>query len=229
MFRVGISVEGQTEAEFVEQILQPHLSKFQVSAVATIIVTKRVVNGPNHAGGSLSLGRVEPQIRRLLPSFDLVTTFYDYYGFRDREDGETADGLAGRMARTLDQPRNFRPYIQSYEFEALLFAAPDAIGPLVGGAHAVAELKDIVRQCGEPEAIDDGQETCPSARLDGLFNRHMKRGYRKIRDGNRLADSIGIASMRNACPRFGEWLGLMERHGRASEADRLSMSSMPVC
>jgi ribosome-interacting GTPase 1 len=51
MKRLGISVEGATEREFVHQVLRPHLEKYQISVTAIDIE------------GNVSLDK----IRRALP------------------------------------------------------------------------------------------------------------------------------------------------------------------
>ena len=40
-----------------------------------------------HKGGCISLDRIEKKIKRLLPSFDYATTFYDFYDFKSRNTG----------------------------------------------------------------------------------------------------------------------------------------------
>ena len=72
--RLALSVEGHTEKEFCREILRPHLLGFDVLVEPKIVVTKRNLRGANATGGALSVDRFRNEVRRLLPSFDYVTT-----------------------------------------------------------------------------------------------------------------------------------------------------------
>jgi hypothetical protein len=69
MLRVGISVEGATEREFVNQVMIPYFSALNV------FITPVPMNG------NISLDRIRHELPPLLRSFDVVTSFYDLYGF----------------------------------------------------------------------------------------------------------------------------------------------------
>jgi hypothetical protein len=107
--RLAISVEGHTEFEFCREVLSRYLRAFDVYLEPKIVVTQRNISGPNVKGGSVSLDRFKREVRPLLYSFDHVTTLYDFYGFRDRVEGESPDALCARLAATLENPRHFIP------------------------------------------------------------------------------------------------------------------------
>ncbi len=213
MKRLCISVEGQTESEFCREVLRPHLRHFGVELHATILTTKRVIGKPHFKGGSVSLDRVIAEVRRLLPAFDHVTTLYDFYGFQDRNPDETADDLLVRMRQKLGDPPLFTPYVQVYEFEALIFSAPDIVGQYMRSADLARELESILAAAPNPESINDHPESCPSARLRDLFGKHLKRRYDKVLDGPVLTLEISLERIRKACPRFHGWLAGLERMG----------------
>lgn len=217
MVRVGISVEGATEEEFVKQVIKSHLHNHDVDVTPVIVTTKQNVAGPNHKGGGLNLDRAKGEIRRLLPSFDYVTTLYDFYGFRGRREGETAADLRERLAATLGRPASFTAYFQIHEFEALLFSDPTVIGAVAGRPREKAALEQAVTSaltsCGGAEEVNDSPQTAPSKRLTDLFSRHVGRGFDKRRDGVRLIQRIGLAKVRGECPRFNEWLSGLEALG----------------
>jgi hypothetical protein len=90
MSRLGISVEGATEREFVSRILRPHLTAFGWTQVVGVDL-----------GGNVSLDKIAGVLPRLLGSFDHVSTFYDYYGFKYRN-GMSVEALEA-ATRACDQ------------------------------------------------------------------------------------------------------------------------------
>ena len=206
--RLALSVEGRTEKEFVDGLLSHHLQERAIEVTAIIVTTKMVEDGPNHTGGAVSLDRASREVRRLLGSFDHVSTLYDFYGFRGRLAGEGVEALEERLGASVGSPR-FSPYVQRYEFEALLFARPD--GPGQAFWHDVqGAISEITARFGSPEDINDAPETAPSRRLDQLFLRHRGQGFRKALDGPLLAMDIGLPAIRRSCPRFNAWLARLE-------------------
>ena len=79
--RVLILVEGQTEERFVKDVLGPFFYGRQLFFFPTILVTKRVKDGPNFKGGVTNFARFRNDAQRLLNSAGgaLVTTMLDYY------------------------------------------------------------------------------------------------------------------------------------------------------
>ncbi|WP_374710572.1 DUF4276 family protein [Massilia pseudoviolaceinigra] len=70
----------------------------------------------------------------------------------------------------------FIPYLQQYEFEARLFAAP-------------------VHQCGSPELVNDNVATSPSHRMKALFPR-----YDRSCMGRKLSSWPGYAPFARSAP-----------------------------
>ncbi len=70
MLRMAISVEGATEREFVHQVIIPYFSERAVLII------------PVSMNGNISIDRIRHELPPLLGSFDVVTTFYDLYGFK---------------------------------------------------------------------------------------------------------------------------------------------------
>lgn len=205
MKRVAISVEGRTEEGFVRDLIVPYLSHYNVFVEARPVVTKNVIDGPNHVGGDISVDRAVNEIRKLLPNFDHVTTLYDFYGFRRRLENETVDALEQRLASEVNS-RSFTPYIQQHEFEALLFCGDGVIERLFRSDAGQAELTEIADRFISPELINDGRDTAPSKRLEAIFDRHLKRRYKKVAFGRLMAVEIGLERMCEQCPRFSSWI-----------------------
>ena len=209
MIRLGISVEGQTEQEFVRKILAPHLWAFDVDARASIVNTRIDADGKHHKGGSVSIERAARNLAPLLGAFDRVTTFYDLYGFSDRRPNESADELEARLDRRLNS-RHFIAYVQQYEFEALLFARPQAAERVFASPSLRDAIARVADEFPTPEHIDDWPTTSPSHRLEAIFVAHLRRSYDKIVDGRLLLEDAGLRDVRTRCPRFNAWLARLE-------------------
>jgi hypothetical protein len=193
MMRLGISVEGPTEREFVNRVLKPHLTEAGWNVVKAVSMD-----------GGVSLRRFRTEIRLLAAQFECVTTFYDFYGFQDRN-GRDINALELEMREAAGGLPNFIPYLQQHEFEALIFADPPTVAAEFQQANAVNAINAILNECGGAENINHGYDTCPSRRLKRLFT-----AYDKVRHGPPLANKIGLPRIREACPRFDQWLAKLE-------------------
>jgi hypothetical protein len=209
--RLAISVEGPTENEFCREVLHSHLAVFDVHIEPKVVVTKRNLSGPNATGGAINIDRFRNEVRRLLRSFDYVTTLYDFYGFKGRLPGETPDALCLRMSESLAQPRHLIPYVQVHEFEALLFSAPQVLAGYLRSQPLGEAVAAAVNACGGAEQVNDDPQRTPSKRLTSLFRDHLSERYDKPFHGPVLALEIGLPSIRAACPRFDSWLSRLER------------------
>lgn len=195
MTRLAISVEGATEREFVQRVLKPYLAPFgrQVTAI--------------DLRGNVSLDKMAGHLPALFGSFDRVSTLYDFYGFKGRgacsvEELEAA--MAGRVPEGRAQ--RFLPYIQKYEFEALLFAVPVPLVEWLGGGDAeLALLAEAVHRSGSPENVNGAVETSPSHRLRSIF-----KSYDKKLHGPEVLELAGLQEIRLHCPRFHHWLAQLE-------------------
>jgi hypothetical protein len=106
----------------------------------------------------------------------------------------------------------FIPYVQLHEFEALAFADVEILASVLSpigrsAEHTLVEsFREILREAGHPEAINDNYETCPSRRISGVVPAYKKRAQGPI-----ITSRIGIDVLRGKCTHFGEWLGRLER------------------
>ena len=76
MIRLAIVVEGETEEEFVKQVLTKHLSSCGVIPHA-IMPRRRGIT----SGGALRVNQLAGQMYKLYWNFDFVTSLFDLYGF----------------------------------------------------------------------------------------------------------------------------------------------------
>ena len=231
MTQLTILSEGQTERDFVHQVLAPHLHSYGYTTVLPILV-------PDRAGSQGGTGRWHRDKRNILdslndPKNDLVTTLVDYYGLNPSWPGRvearsaraTADkagivetAVAAAIATEIENldPERFIPFVTMHEFEALLFSDPALLAASIGLTDQAPAFQAIRDQFPSPEDINDDYHTCPSRRILALAPRYQKRV-----DGLRVAANLGLETFRGECPHFNDWLTLLEQFPRAVQSHEL--------
>lgn len=222
MTRVLIICEGNTEADFVKKIIAPHLSGFGINAFSPLL------GKPGKKGGDVRSARVIGDVTTFLKNDKtaLCTTFFDFYGMKSDVPGR---GEAGNKSdhkekkrivenaifkaveeRVGDSARRFKPYIQMYEFEGLLFSNIQKMSSkLSDGDNEVAQKIQSefgkILETKSPEEINDSRETAPSKRIE-----KMVLSYKKTTDGIDIAKDISLQEIRKKCPLFNEWMIWLE-------------------
>ena len=195
MVRLAISVEGQTEEIFITRLILPFLQQHGIFDVHTISIN-----------GDVSIPRVRRELNTLATSFDKVTTLYDFYGFRGKDSTETKETLENKIKGSVSPALQHKiiPYIQMYEYEGLLFTSPQAIENNIEAGLA-DWAKNVLNQFGgNPEKINNSAQTAPSKRL------LSKTTYIKTIHGPNIAAEIGLATLRENCAGFNQWLTTLE-------------------
>ena len=203
MIRLAISVEGETEEEFVKSVLAENLR------------AKGVEPYPSLLRGDITVEKLASDMAKLVWSFDFVTSLVDFYGFRGKG-STTVEGLEEQIAEEVDRKiaRNWDqskliPYVQRHEFEGLLFSDVSAFASLLYATDGgVAELQRVRSRFLTPEDVNDSSETAPSKRIEKAIPRYNKRVA-----GSQIASAIGLRTIRAQCPRFGTWLTQLESLG----------------
>ncbi len=215
---VYIVVEGATERTFVEKHLAPELGEKEIFLHAAVI------GPPRRKGGNVRFDRAKPQIKNFLKQRPdtYVSTLFDYYGINPdwpgRSSAKTGSSAIDKakkvevetlkaIKKELSIPnidKRFIPYIAMHEFEALLFSDAPKLAEEIGVSQV--KIEDILKECAQPEEINDSSETAPSKRLEALT--HQK--YKKIKMGDTITKAIGIKTMRAECPHFNEWITKLE-------------------
>jgi hypothetical protein len=217
--------EGATEQGFCNQVLSLHLLPLNIG-VHTIPVAhsrhhQRIHRGgvPTHfsvlhddIGDLLKLHQRRPDV--------YFTTMIDLYGLPGDFPGRAAhtripgnptpyvEALEREFEATINN-RRFIPYIQIHEYEALLFADPDAFRIAFENIdQAIARLKAIADSYPSVEHINDGRSTAPSKRI---FEEVPKYETNKATAGPDIAEFIGLPRLREACPHFDAWVTRLER------------------
>lgn len=214
-------VEGQTEDEFVRDVLKPHfMDRYDVLCRASIVGRGNKSRG----GGYFKTWSkdLKNHTNNRNPNLVAWTTMFDLYGLpkdfpdyarlaaisdtaaRCREAEEILASVVSDLCHASGDPR-FVPYVQRHEFEALVLASLPSLTELVE-KDALPAVESLARAVGttSPEEINDGRETSPSQRLKKIP------GYDKVLWGSTVTMNTGLRQIRAACPRFDEWLSELE-------------------
>lgn len=215
MKRLLIIVEGDTEKEFVNNILAPYLFSKGIGNVQCFKI--------KHSKGGLS--KYEHLKKDILNSLYednvIVTTLIDFYALpKDFPKYEEAIKLEDKLTsveflenaikkdiehiqqKTFD---NLVPYIQLHEFEALIFSSKIGIEKLFTPKEANFNgFEKIFNTYSNPEEINNDPNNAPSKRLKTLI-----KGYNKFVNGIMIIDEIGIDIILSKCPRFSNWISFL--------------------
>lgn len=227
LIEIVVIVEGKTEEIFIKDILAPYLAK------KNIFMTPIIISKPGQKGGDVRFVRAINDITLHMKQRDdtYVTLLVDYYGIKGDWPGlESAKSqtIPLKIAKIINDATQkavdsqlhgygssfrFVPNIAVHEFESLLFSDVKELAYQLGVKEKLVEA--IIKECGEPEKINDSSRTAPSKRLEKLYNR-----YKKTSTGITIAKSIGVIKMREKCPVFNNWLKNFEEkletvHGKA--------------
>lgn len=214
---VVVLVEGTTEKIFINDILSPYL------ASKNIFMTPIIISKPGQKGGDVRFIRVKNDLELHLKQRKdtYISLFVDYYGinkdwpgldaakscFTPKTIADAVNSATKRVVtaqfREQDAENRFIPFIAVHEFEALLFSDIDALSKQLQIDKSSVEI--ILKECKEPENINNSPHSAPSKRLELLYSR-----YKKTTTGITIAKAIGIETMRRECPLFNGWLTTFE-------------------
>jgi hypothetical protein len=213
MKQIAALVEGQTEEQFVERVLQPFLNPearadgFWLQPI--VVTTSRTPAGFTSRGGG-GWKNYDRGLRVLLgqPHWFKVGLLLDYYAYPRDAPGAVATGsgrvrhqlLLDAMAEEYKDPR-FVPGIALHEFETLVIAAAIAGPEFLGGRKAAADLQALAAGFDDVELIDDGPQTAPSKRVVAAWP-----GYSKTIDGIDAVLDAGFDRVLDHCPSLRQWL-----------------------
>jgi len=204
MSEIVAIVEGQTEQTFIGNQLKAHLGQWGVSIWAVRSGKSR------RRGGVQKWESARNDITRILKEGRYCTTMFDFYAMPsdwpgrieaadlpwDRRGDYVENAILKDLAQYIGEqfnPNQFIPYVQVHEFEALMFSDVKTLTevcvplcrPFPPNLHD--NFIKILEQAGNPEAIDDGYETCPSRQITNVV-----KGYRKRVHSPIVAVRIGL-------------------------------------
>ena len=226
MSRLLIHVEGETEENFVNDIIGPYLYRRGYTKVSARIVGNARLR--DRRGGIRAWSAVRKDILNHLKEDPncISTTMVDYYALPKTGDkawpGRETSGMLSfsRKAATVEDAlmedicqemgagfdaRRFIPFVMMHEFEGLLFSDCEGFSRGIGLPELANEFQAIRDQFSSPEEINDSPVTAPSKRVKGLVQ-----GYEKPLMGTLAILEIGLDAVRRECPHFREWLDRLE-------------------
>lgn len=213
MKRLFIIVEGQTEEEFVKELLRNYLYRYGIQSVTPIAIH---TGGRHHKGGFVNYDHLKNDAMRLLRSQKddiFVTTFVDFFripssvpGYETIKTSGSHEEQVAKLEKAIDNDINdkrFHSYIQLHEFEALLFSSASGFRAYLDEKAANA-LDEVRNTFANPEDINTSASGAPSKRI-----LQVSPGYKKIVDGNLIASEVGMKTMLEQCPRFRAWVEML--------------------
>lgn len=219
MKRIFVLVEGQTEEQFVKELLVPNFSRepYNIYFYPITITTKTLKHKPNFKGGVNSYESVKTNLLKLFndSSVKIITTMIDYYklpsdfpGYKDMPNVDFYGKVSYLEKKFKEDINNnkFIPYLQVHEFEAYLFSSPEGFKKVfLGKNKELDDINKVISQFANPEAINEGKETAPSKRLIHIFKE-----YKKTLHGISIAKHLGLETIRKSCSHFDNWLKMIE-------------------
>lgn len=220
MKQIFIVVEGETEERFVREVLYNHFILREIHVEAQQWITNRKLG---LRGGGSNFDLIENHVKRVVARYKndptvFVSTMIDLYAFPQQGntiyDEEVKKQSGKSKAHLLQEKfaqriayRNFIPYVQLHEYEALLLSKPDSLSHFYTDKSAEIELikKEIIGIA--PEDINETPENAPSKRIIRHIPSYEKQ---KTTAGVMAAQKIGLPLLRKNCPHFDEWITKLE-------------------
>ena len=223
---LNILCEGQTEERFVAKVLKPYLRDNKEMVVKSrLLLTSRKKNS---RGGMSNYEKVTNDLRTWMKEAkdnqhetNFFTTMFDLYGLPTSFPGfkdamaksdcyDKVQSLETAFAQDINE-KNFIPYIQLHEFEALVFCGLDFLKKAYPRcSKTIADLEEALSKCDDnPEKINNSPDTAPSKRLAKAFAGQYN--YDKPKIGTEVTAYVGIDAIRKKCKHFDEWLKKIER------------------
>jgi len=217
MIRLHIVVEGQTEKEFVDEVLMPAFSPLGIILDARCVATSRK-GGRKHSGGAINRSYIKlkndlinwiKEDRKADARFSMMIDLYglapDFPGYKEIRQQSTVQEKVNILEKRFFEEINdyrFIPYIQLHEFEALLFAEPEKFATAYPNRqNKIQQLIEIRSQFESPEDINEGSKTAPSKRIKAILPEYEKRTA-----GPLIALEIGLEKLCEENHHFNQWI-----------------------
>lgn len=190
-------------------VLAPYLRRFEIYSVTPILINTSKCG----RGGFVNYQHLANTIKGLLSGTStdfIVTSFVDFFRMPNNMPSyseciskakkyDQVECLEAAITESINDKRFF-PYIQLYEFEALLFSNNNGFEYLFDEESAT-QTNSIVEAYKNPEDINSTPQGAPLKRLLTI-----KDDYDKITEGNLIALEVGISAILERCPRFNTWI-----------------------
>jgi hypothetical protein len=227
MIDLTLLAEGKCELLFAKSPIAEHLGARQVFVHPVKVLTSKDNRASKqYRGGVVSYKQVKADLLRFVKRdahkpAAWLTTMIDLYALPSDFPGyahsktivnphQRVAYLEQEFAKDIAFPR-FIPYIELHEFEALLFARPQALGEYYSDPRhdaAVQSLVQVAAGFANAELINDGDQTAPSKRIIAAVPEYERE---KATVGPQVSLKIGLPRLREQCPHFDTWLGRLEK------------------
>lgn len=228
--RFNITAEGQTEMEFAKKTLNAYFIPQGILVDSRCVRTSKN-KYREYRGGLLDYEKAKKDILEWIKEEQsgepYFSTMFDLYAlpnnFPKFEQSLKITDLYERVNFLEEAFREdigchkFIPYIQTHEFEALLFADLDwLLLEYPDAKKQVENLKEILftQYHNNPEEVNTGKETAPSKQIISQIPEYAGN---KASVGATLADLIGIEIQKQRCKHFSTWIAKIENLNRVYE------------
>ena len=180
-----VVVEGKTEGEFVTKILD----KFLKIGI--------IIKYNNIKGGKISIDKIIDRVIRSIYDYDAITTMVDFDKFINP--GQLSiEQMEEEIKKKLQKNHKkvsykFIPYLQKYEFEALIFSDIQVINERFAD--------NLIKEGNYPDPEEINHNRPPSKTIEKFYPR-----YSKTIDGIEIIKKIDKEKIKNKCPHFSQWI-----------------------
>ena len=223
---LNILCEGQTEEKFVKVVLKPYFFSHRLVVKSRLLFTSKKKEAK---GGLLSYTQAKNDLLLWMKEVEhrgsethFFTTMFDFYALpNDFPNMIQSKSIADPYLRIANIEEAFKqdignnrfiPYIQLYEFEALMFSDITKLSiEYPKCSKEIEGLENILAKYnGNPELINNSPETAPSKRIiaaiEGKQKGKQKYSYNKPRSGSVVTAAIGLSALMQSCRHFREWV-----------------------
>ncbi len=213
---VFIFLEGQSEEEFCKNILKPYFEQKEIYIEFAIVSTGIKKNGTHFRGGITNYNKIKEDIRKIFnnPGYDLITTFFDFYGFLKvcpfREEIKSI-GCYKRVQETEKKfnddlnNQKFLPYLNLHEYEIIYFIDYKLTKKILADNIDKNKLKKIFTKYNNIEEINEDPSKAPSKRLQDICS-----SYAKLYHSQLITQKLNIEMIKSKCNHFNEWIENIE-------------------
>ena len=219
---INILCEGQTEEKFAKEILKPFLKGYGLIIKTRLLMTSKKLGA---SGGMLSFTQAKHDLLRWInenayqkSERHIYTTMFDFYalptdfpGYSEINKFNSPYDKVKKIEDCLSESisyKDFIPYIQLHEFEALLFCGiKELAGLYPNNEKTILQLNSVLAQYdGNPELIDNSPQTAPSKRIINAVETNKKHKYNKPQTAVEVIQKIGLEKVYSEGQHFKEWI-----------------------
>ena len=213
-----ILLEGQSEEVFCKQILKPYFETKNIFLKYSIFSTGKKYNGTKYRGGITDYSKFTKDINNVLndQSYDLITTFIDFYGFlkiapfKDEIDESNCYARVAqtenRLRKDIKNNKRFLPYMNLHEYEIIYYIDETITKKILNNNFDGKKYKKIIQNYKNIETINENPDDAPSKRLERICP-----SYDKIYHSTLISQELQLTSILDKCKHFKEWIDQIEK------------------